>query len=198
MPHAPTWAAVSTACNSSRLPLHFFNATAILAPSSHHAITSHTVGQAQHTRDRHTGGPEALLRVLYRYLTRVSDRTARLNDTPTDRRWCNDHRAVLSERLHRAVARGRGWEQMGMGSVEGEGFIRERLFPTHPCAWTPTVGPPRGRGPRPFVSPSSPSVQHCLAPPAPIVSLHRVDACYSCTNASHSELGTERTACWRT
>ena len=139
-----------------------------------------------------------MLRVLCRYLTRVSDRTARLNDTPTDRRLSNDHRAVLSERLHRARARGRGRGfHADVGTAEGEGFIRERLFPTHPCARTPTVGPPRGRGPRPFVSLVF-SLRATLFghPPAPIVSLHRVDACYSCTNALHSDLGlgTERTS----
>ena len=105
-----------------------------------------------------------MLRVLCRYLTRVSDRTARLNDTPTDRRLSNDHRAVLSERLHRARARGRGrGVHADEGTAEGEGFIRERLFPTHPCARTPTVGPLRGRGPRPLFPPGLPSlVPHCL------------------------------------
>ena len=68
------------------------------------------------------------------------------------------------------------WESItGLG--EGEGFIRERLFLTHPCAWTTTVGPPRGWGPRPCCPSRPPLLSATLfgRPPAPIVSPYRAD-----------------------
>ena len=180
----------NTACadlGSGIYSMHFFknsatlfNATAILAPSRHHAITSHTVRQTQHTHDCHAGGPEALLRVLCRYLTRVSDRTSRRNDTLTDQRLGNDHRAVLSERLHRAFARGRGWVFMRMGSYGdgGRGGVHKRApVPDPPLRADPNSRAPAGPGPSPLVSLVF-SLRATLFghPPAPIVSLHRVDA----------------------
>ena len=71
--------------------------------------------------------------------------------------------AVLSLR-HGCTFGERDGSGMGimMGLGEGEGFIRERLFLTHPCAWTTTVGPPWGRGPRPCFPSSAPLLSATL------------------------------------
>ena len=167
----------NTACadlGSGIYSMHFFknsatlfNATAILAPSRHHAGTCHTVGQTQHTPLRHAGGPEALLRVLCRYLKRVSDRSPPTTDQC---RHNGDAPSCSTESeawLHvwRIDGMGVGGS---MGRWKGRGY--KRRYPHPPLRVDPHSRAPAGPGPSPpFVPPRPPSsVQHCLAhPPAP-------------------------------
>ena len=155
----------NTACadlGSGIYSMHFFNnstilfnATAILAPSRHHAGTCHTVGQTQHTPLRHAGGPEALLRVLCRYLKRVSDRSTLPTNTATNRRHRGyQRRTTCSTETDACITVCRRLGRDGVGVYDGRGngmVIRgDALSPTLARGHL-TVGPPRGRGPRPCV-----------------------------------------------
>ena len=93
-----------------------------------------------------------MLRVLCRYLKRVSDRSPLTTDQC---RYNWDADAVLSLRPGYTIGGSMGRE---LGDVwgGGRGGVIRGATRTHPCAWTPTVGPPRGRGPRPLLSLSGP------------------------------------------
>ena len=179
MPHAPTWAVASTVCISSTIPHQFsihshfgFTSSAARLHTEYPPLTERsTVNQHHH----HAGGPEALLRVLCRYLMRVPDRLPLTTDRPR-----HDGNTSSCSTESEATRLAGMWEGQGRrrGSWAGMGMdIRGAALFTHLCAWIPTVGPLRGRGPRPlcpFLGPPPqcntvghprPRLIFCLAPP---------------------------------
>ena len=116
---------------------------------------SHRWPDAADTSLQHAGGPEALLRVLCRYLKRVSDRSALPTNTATNRRHRGYQRRTTCNTETDActtVCRRLGRDGVGVYDGRGNGMVirGDALSPTLARGHL-TVGPPRGRGPRPCV-----------------------------------------------
>ena len=101
-----------------------------------------------------------MLRVLCRYLMRVSDRIPPTTDQP----YITDaHRAVLRDRRLRVRwSRGMGWSGLRWGRRKGRGI---RGVSTHPCASTSNSRALVGPGPSPLAVPRSPSLSATLFAP---------------------------------